>query len=413
MKKLMLLLFGSLMALSLTACGPQTMDMTGDFTITYEGANGYATPTLERTYASNTLVNENDLRDYLDSIGATSIFTDEEITEQGFGLLIDYQLDGDYVNLSNDDVIVVNMLPSERMELAGQTLDMIQDEFNLEFVSTTFNVTVQDLPQAIELDISSIVNQYTTVSGSAQEPNITVHFPVGTERALSNGLILNYYDLNRATLIYGRNELGNFELTFDYELPLMEGDIITVTASPLTNEDREQLIKSNCILLPVELPAPALSTAVINPDTITANMQAPLLDAARSYLATQEDTAGATITELRFGYSESACVVGVGYTLPAAEPAANAATSTEEQPAEDTTDGTEPTGTTVSGVLNLTCSITLDGELSIDEYRLSDTFEPDYEWTVLNWDLTQTVPATPETPAEETTEEPAETTPAA
>ena len=381
MKKLTLLLLGVLMVMSLTACGPQTMDMTGDFTITYEGANGYATPTLERTYASNTLVNENDLRDYLDSIGATSIFTDEEITEQGFGLLIDYQLDGDYVNLSNDDVIVVNMLPSERMELAGQTLDMIQDEFNLEFVSTTFN--------------------------------ITVHFPVGTERALSNGLILNYYDLNRATLIYGRNELGNFELTFDYELPLMEGDIITVTASPLTNEDRDQLIKSNCILLAVELPAPALSTAVINPDTITANMQAPLLDAARSYLATQEDTAGATITELRFGYSESACVVGVGYTLPAAEPAANAATSTEEQPAEDTTDGTEPTGTTVSGVLNLTCSITLDGELSIDEYRLSDTFEPDYEWTVLNWDLTQTVPAMPETPTEETTEEPAETTPAA
>lgn len=413
MKKLTLLLLGVLMVMSLTACGPQTMDMTGDFTITYEGANGYATPTLERTYASNTLVNENDLRDYLDSIGASSIFTDEEITEQGFGLLIDYQLDGDYVNLSNDDVIVVNMLPSERMELAGQTLDMIQDEFNLEFVSTTFNVTVQDLPQAIELDISSIVNQYTTVSGSAQEPNITVHFPVGTERALSNGLILNYYDLNRATLIYGRNELGNFELTFDYELPLMEGDIITVTASPLTNEDREQLIKSNCILLPVELTAPALSTAVINPDTITANMQAPLLDAARSYLATQEDTAGATITELRFGYSESACVVGVGYTLPAAEPAADAAASTEEKPAEDTTDGTEPTGTTVSGVLNLTCSITLDGELSIDEYRLSDTFEPDYEWTVLNWDLTQTVPATPETPAEETTEEPAETTPAA
>ena len=413
MKKLTLLLLGVLMVMSLTACGPQTMDMTGDFTITYEGANGYATPTLERTYASNTLVNENDLRDYLDSIGATSIFTDEEITEQGFGLLIDYQLDGDYVNLSNDDVIVVNMLPSERMELAGQTLDMIQDEFNLEFVSTTFNITVQDLPQAIELDISSIVNQYTTVSWSAQEPNITVHFPVGTERALSNGLILNYYDLNRATLIYGRNELGNFELTFDYELPLMEGDIITVTASPLTNEDRDQLIKSNCILLPVELPAPALSTAVINPDTITANMQAPLLDAARSYLAAQEDTAEATITELRFGYSESACVVGVGYTLPAAEPAADAAASTEEKPAEDTTDGTEPTGTTVSGVLNLTCSITLDGELSIDEYRLSDTFEPDYEWTVLNWDLTQTVPATPETPAEETTEEPAETTPAA
>lgn len=413
MKKLTLLLLGVLMVMSLTACGPQTMDMTGDFAITYEGANGYATPTLERTYASNTLVNENDLRDYLDSIDATSIFTDEEITEQGFGLLIDYQLDGDYVNLSNDDVIVVNMLPSERMELAGQTLDMIQDEFNLEFVSTTFNVTVQDLPQAIELDISSIVNQYTTVSGSAQEPNITVHFPVGTERALSNGLILNYYDLNRATLIYGRNELGNFELTFDYKLPLMEGDIITVTASPLTDEDREQLIKSNCILLPVELPAPALSTAVINPDTITANMQAPLLDAARSYLATQEDTAEATITELRFGYSESACVVGVGYTLPAAEPAADAAASTEEQPAEDTTEGTEPTGTTVSGVLNLTCSITLDGELSIDEYRISDTFEPDYEWTVLNWDLTQTVPATPETPAEETTEEPAETTPAA
>ena len=142
-------------------------------------------------------------------------------------------------------------------------------------------------------------------------------------------------------------------------------------------------------------------------------MQAPLLDAARSYLATQEDTAGATITELRFGYSESACVVGVGYTLPAAEPAADAAASTEEQSAEDTTDETEPTGTTISGVLNLTCSITLDGELSIDEYRLSDTFEPDYEWTVLNWDLTQTVPATPETPAEETTEEPAETTPAA
>ena len=82
MKKLTLLLLGVLMVMSLTACGPQTMDMTGDFTITYEGANGYATPTLERTYASNTLVNENDLRDYLDSIGATSIFTDEEITEK-------------------------------------------------------------------------------------------------------------------------------------------------------------------------------------------------------------------------------------------------------------------------------------------------------------------------------------------
>lgn len=409
MKKLMLLLFGSLMALSLTACGPQTMDMTGDFTITYEGANGYATPTLERTNASATLVNEKDLRDYLESIDASSIFTDEEIREQGFGLLIDYQLDGNYVNLSNDDTIVVNMLPSERMELAGQTLDTIQDEFNLEFVSTTFNITVQDLPQAIELDITNIVNQYTTISGSAQEPNITVHFPVGTERALSSGLILNYYDLNRVTLIYGRNELGNFELTFDYELPLMEGDPITVTASPLTDEDRTQLIKSNCVLLPTEISAPALSTAVINPDTITTNMQAPMLDAARSYLAAQEDTAGATITELRFGYSESACVVGVGYTLPATDAA------TEEQPAEETTEETEPDGTTVSGVLNLTCSITLNGELSVDEYRLSDTFEPDYEWTVLNWDLTQTVPAsTPETPTEESAETaPAETESAA
>lgn len=367
MKRLATILLGSIMILSLTACGPKTMDMTGDFTITYEGADGYATPILTRTNASATLVSEDDLQEYLEGLGADVIFTDDEIREDGFGLLIDYQLAGDYAGLSNDDVITVNMVPSERMEMADQTLDMIQDAFNLEFVSTSFDITVQDLPAAVELDIASVVNQYTTIGGTAQEPEITVHFPVGTERALANGLILNYYDLDKASLIYGRTELGNFQMQFEYKTPLMEGDTITASFEPLTDKDADTLLKSNCILLPTEIEAPALSTPVTSPDTIPATMQGRLFDAARDYLAAQKDTVGATLQQVRFGHASAQSVIGISYTLPAA-------------------DGATP----VTGVLNMTCSITLDGELAVDTFRLSDTFETDYEWTDLTWDMNQT-----------------------
>lgn len=241
MRRLCLLLCTLILVLFTAACHQtDSIDLSQDFKTRAYGPNGYGILELERTYQTKNTIDTAAIQDYLNSLNAGVLIEPAVIADEGVGCLIDYKIQETPTGLSNDDVLHIQVVPSDILESQDITLDDIQTGLDIQFQATEFLVTITGLTDADNiLDISGLAVNYLEYHINGETASVFIQFPEDLNEQIqddftatrdatlyANQVFLNYKNTVIATVTFNAVDARELHSNDEYE--------ITATLNPET-----------------------------------------------------------------------------------------------------------------------------------------------------------------------------------
>lgn len=210
--------------LGLVGCGKQKISLEDYCMVTVEGYDGYGTASIEVDHANlNTLVDMEKIADYVEELSSGPF----NFGTAGYDMLDDlitFNLAENNNNLSNGDVVIINVEPSDFLKLYGETLESMEKALGISIPNKTIEVTVEGLEEAKVIDVMSLAEEHIIYDGANGGAKANVVFPedfVYEEQGLS--FVRTYYE-NQLNIIKDHAVLDTITFGFDNVNYLSNGD---------------------------------------------------------------------------------------------------------------------------------------------------------------------------------------------
>lgn len=243
MKRMIAFALATVMSLTLSACGgPEQIDLSAAYDITFSGANDYGKIEIEPNASLLNVVSTKDINKYLSSITAATLIEPDTVSALGLNSLLTYQPAEEYPSLANDEIIVVNVELSETLQETGETLASMQEALNITFTQTEFKVTVEGLTELTPIDIASNVTDCIKLTGANGGATAEIK-PKEPKNININDITVRIDTNNYVTVRFPDGDYLMFRLACDYDNNLSNGD--TITIYPITHDKEFETPEEN------------------------------------------------------------------------------------------------------------------------------------------------------------------------
>lgn len=240
-KKVIAILLAITTLISLCSCSvdKEAVDFSENVTVTFDGFNGYGTATLH--YDSTFLEELTDVdklskfeKKFQEDGGMDAMFVAEYLKD--YGDLFKVEFAEEYSNLSNGDVVKVNILVSDDMDLLGLTMEDVENGVGLSVADTELEFTVEGLSDSRTIDLFSDIENHISYSGLNAVPvngEIAPSMSYDKEYEKQIGEFV-FYGYSSSTLIvtYNDEKIGEIRYKIeDSSKEMSEGDTFTVKVS--------------------------------------------------------------------------------------------------------------------------------------------------------------------------------------
>lgn len=278
-----------ILSLSLSACGTTSVSLDEYIDVSFEKYNGFGSLTLSiNSTGLDSLVEDEKMAQYINGLKNKEI--SNEIGDTiNFSDIIEFKPKDVYKNLSNGDVVEVEVVVNKLLSSSGETLDSLQKALGITIKDTVISFTVGGLEEARIIDVMGFIEEYIVYEGANGGAKASVCFPNDFEYTVDGFSFVRdsmYY--NNLEVIYNNKSLGEISYQCKEGQNLSKGETYTITAKPSSWRSLDLSEIGYVINDEMSVTVPDLGEYVSSKEEITNELKTAITKAINAKFAEEE-----------------------------------------------------------------------------------------------------------------------------